>query len=178
MCTSYSTWCVYVCACVCVCAVASAVASTRKAATGWWDPIECLEVQVSFRKRATNHRALLQKMTYKDEASYASSPPCSRKTPPSFPIYELKNASTTLFGESLRWLLHTGGVAVRSICVAVCNVRKHAYTWIFMYTYTYIRMHTYIHLHIFKYVCIHIYVYEYIYICIHIHICIYTYINM
>ena len=31
-----------------------------------------------FRKRAAQNRALLQEMTYKDVAFYASSPPCSR----------------------------------------------------------------------------------------------------
>jgi len=39
-------------------------------------PIGCLKMQVIFRERATNYRALLQKMTYKDKAFYASSPPC------------------------------------------------------------------------------------------------------
>ena len=34
------------------------------------------ELQVVFRKRATNHRALLRKMTYEDKAHYASPPPC------------------------------------------------------------------------------------------------------
>ena len=33
-------------------------------------------LQVIFRKRATNYRAYLRKMTYKDKASYRSSPPC------------------------------------------------------------------------------------------------------
>ena len=32
--------------------------------------IKCLESQVIFRKRATNYRALLRKMTYKHKASY------------------------------------------------------------------------------------------------------------
>jgi len=31
-----------------------------------------LKLQVSFHKRATNYRALLRKMTHKDEASYTS----------------------------------------------------------------------------------------------------------
>jgi len=44
--------------------------------TGRRRPIGCLESQVIFRKRATNYRALLRKMTYKDKASYGSSPPC------------------------------------------------------------------------------------------------------
>jgi len=43
----------------------------------WWPtPIGCLKLQVIFRKRATIYRALLWKMTYKDKASYGSSPPC------------------------------------------------------------------------------------------------------
>jgi len=33
-------------------------------------------LQVIFRKRATNYRALLRKMTYEDKASYDSTPPC------------------------------------------------------------------------------------------------------
>ena len=35
----------------------------------------CLNLQVSFRKRATNYRALLLEMTYRNKASNASSPP-------------------------------------------------------------------------------------------------------
>ena len=42
--------------------------------TGWQRPIGCLKVQVIFRKRATNYKALLRKMTFKDKASYGSSP--------------------------------------------------------------------------------------------------------
>ena len=36
-----------------------------------------LKLQVSFRKRATNYRALMRKMTNKDKAPYVSSPPCT-----------------------------------------------------------------------------------------------------
>jgi len=38
-------------------------------------PIECLKLQVISNKRATHYRALLRKMTHKDEASYGSLPP-------------------------------------------------------------------------------------------------------
>jgi len=44
--------------------------------TGWRRCIGCLKLQVSFRTRATNYRALLWKMTSKDKASCGSSPPC------------------------------------------------------------------------------------------------------
>jgi len=40
----------------------------------WRRCVECLNLQVSFRKRATNYRALLRKMTYGDEISA----PCTR----------------------------------------------------------------------------------------------------
>ena len=43
--------------------------------TGWRRPIGCLKLQINFGKRATDHRALLLKITYKDKASYASSSP-------------------------------------------------------------------------------------------------------
>ena len=38
-------------------------------------PVGCHELHVIFCKRATNYRALLRKMTYKDRASHGSSPP-------------------------------------------------------------------------------------------------------
>jgi len=47
--------------------------------TGWRRLIGCLMLQVMFRKRATNHRALLRKMTYEDKASYDSTPPCIKR---------------------------------------------------------------------------------------------------
>jgi len=43
---------------------------------GWRRCIGCLKLQVSFRKKATNYRALLWKLNYKDGASDASPPPC------------------------------------------------------------------------------------------------------
>ena len=47
-------------------------------ATGWPSLIGCLKLQVIFSENATNHRALLWKMTYKDKASFDSTPPCIR----------------------------------------------------------------------------------------------------
>jgi len=46
--------------------------------TGWRRPIGCLQSQVLFRKRDSNYRARLRKTTYKDKASYDSTPPCSK----------------------------------------------------------------------------------------------------
>ena len=47
------------------------------APTGWRKLIGCLKSQIIFRKRATNYRVILWKMTY-NEASYGSAPPCSQ----------------------------------------------------------------------------------------------------
>ena len=44
---------------------------------GWRRCRVCLKLQVSFRKRATNLKALLRNMTYTDKASYGSLPPCN-----------------------------------------------------------------------------------------------------
>jgi len=44
--------------------------------TEWQSLIGCLKLQVNLHKRATNYRALVQKMTYEDKASYDSTPPC------------------------------------------------------------------------------------------------------
>ena len=48
----------------------------RRSKIGWRRPIGSLKLQVIFRKRATNYRALLRKMTYENKASYDSTPPC------------------------------------------------------------------------------------------------------
>jgi len=50
----------------------------RHPVSEWRRLIGRLRSQVIFCKRATNYRALLQKMTYKDKASYYSSPSCIR----------------------------------------------------------------------------------------------------
>ena len=54
----------------------TAIAAAHFTDTGWRRPIGCLKLQIIFRKRATNYRALLRKMTYGDKASCGSSPPC------------------------------------------------------------------------------------------------------
>ena len=48
--------------------------------TGWRRPIRCHQLQVIFRKSATNYRALLRKMTYEDKASYGSFVRCTHTT--------------------------------------------------------------------------------------------------
>ena len=47
--------------------------------TGWRRLIGFPKLQIIFHKRAIKNRSLLRKMTYKDEGSYESSPPCNKK---------------------------------------------------------------------------------------------------
>jgi len=49
----------------------------RRVCTGWRRPIGCLKLQVIFRERATNYRALLRKMTGKSKAPWGFLSPCS-----------------------------------------------------------------------------------------------------
>jgi len=58
---------------VCVCVVILMVPGEP---TGWRRPRGYHKLQIISRKRATNSRALLRKMTYEYKASYGSSPPC------------------------------------------------------------------------------------------------------
>ena len=50
---------------------------TNFARTEWRRLIGSPKLQIIFHQRATKHRALLLKMTYKDKGSYESLPPCS-----------------------------------------------------------------------------------------------------
>jgi len=70
--------------------------------TGWRRPIGCLKLQVIFRKRATNYRALLWKMTCKDKAFYGSSPPCICYRAPSWgPRLEITSHTCNGHGEKV-----------------------------------------------------------------------------
>jgi len=78
--------CVCVCVCACVCErkrerewVSVCICTGMRAlGTGWRRLIGSPKLQIIFHKRATKYRSLLRKMTYKDEGSYESSPPCIR----------------------------------------------------------------------------------------------------
>jgi len=69
--------CLAVCCTVLQCV---AVVTRFNACTVRPRPIESLELQVISRQRATNYRALLRKITYKNKASSASLPPCTMPT--------------------------------------------------------------------------------------------------
>ena len=58
------------------CVLQCAICGSR--ITGWRRLTGCLKLQVIFRKRASNYRALLRKITCKDKTSYDSTPPCTK----------------------------------------------------------------------------------------------------
>jgi len=75
--------------------------------TGWRSCIGCLKLQVSFRKRATNYRALWRKMTYQNKASYASWPPCSAPQGFQYIIWVMAQSHVSRGSCSLvTWFIH------------------------------------------------------------------------
>ena len=71
----------------------------------WRRLIGCLKLQVIPPEKATNYRALVRKMTYKDKVSYESSPPC---------MFSVK-------------LLHTCAYVCICMLVSVWSPRTHVY---------------------------------------------------
>ena len=55
------------------------VDSRHISSTGWRRLIGSPKLQIIFHKKATKYMSLLRKMTYKDEGSYESSPPCNSR---------------------------------------------------------------------------------------------------
>jgi len=108
------------CAWIWVCISLRFCATARVWATGWRIIIGCLKLQVIFRKRATNYRALLRKMTCKDKASCGSSPPCTGCECVS--VWE--HARTSLVRCGWVWVY---------VCVRVCE-RESVYVgaWVYM----------------------------------------------
>ena len=75
-----------------------------------------LKLQVIFRKRATNNRAFLRKMTYKDKASYDSTPPCHESWTRS--LLQKNPIKETIF----------------------CCILAHVSLYVFLHMYPYIRI--------------------------------------
>ena len=78
-------------------------------------------MQVIFRKRATNYRALLRKMTYKDKASCGSSPPCSGR------ISEVLSEEKVMCGEGGRGVSIVYSHTLQHT-VTPCNALQHTAT--------------------------------------------------
>jgi len=98
--------------------------------TGWRRPIGCLKLQVISRKRATNYRALLWKMTFKDTTWYVSSPPCTTCYMLSWKYRELgfkKTPLDTATWQALQHELYTHCTTQQHVCVAL--FRTSATRW-------------------------------------------------
>jgi len=85
--------------------------------TGWRRLIGCLEMQVIFRKKANNYRALLRKMTYEDKTPYASTPPCINRA-----LYFYQKSLC-----SVKRALYSVKRAVRPIKRALQSIQKNLY---------------------------------------------------
>jgi len=74
-----------------------------KVHTEWRRPIGCLKLQVIFRERATNYRAFFWKMTYKDKASYDSTPPLLIRAYKAYSMYVIFRKKATDY-RALLWI--------------------------------------------------------------------------
>ena len=93
----------------------SLVWSTRRRRPMW-----CRNLYVTFCKRVTNYRALLRKMTYKNKASYGSSPPCANEPSFEWLWHVLSVCDTHPWVMSNMWIRH----------VTHMNVSCHTYAWV------------------------------------------------
>ena len=88
--------------------------------TGWRRLIGCLNKQVIFRERATNCRALLQKITCKDKASYDSTIPC---------ITIMNIAHTYWWVMWHMWMRHVSHINELCLTYMCALVRTGSDTW-------------------------------------------------
>ena len=112
--------------------------------TGWRRCIGCLKLHVSFRKRATSCRALLQKMTYEDKVSYASLPPCTfhHPKPDDLTAHEEckrthRDSRATHTHEHLHKHTCKNGAKVH-MCTNTYIHPRHTHTYMDVYTHKYI----------------------------------------
>ena len=131
--------------------------SASNATTGVQRCLGCLELQVSFRTRATNYRALLRKETYQDKASYASLPPCF-KCPQ---LMQLSSVCNTQMQQSTvnsdrddtTHLQQTNRSQLWGVQVLLCYspycIHVHVASWqYFIYVYIFTCIYVYIYIHI------------------------------
>ena len=71
--------------------------------TVWRRLIESPKLQIIFHKRATEYRALLLKLTYKDKGSYESSPPCRMSCLRNFVLTPQKRHADSTCGHDAKY---------------------------------------------------------------------------
>ena len=118
--------------------------------TGWRIPIVCLELQVIYRKRATNYRALLRKMTENDKASYDPTPPFSLMHAQYTLILSCRYTYTHLHIHSH---LHFSNASAQATVHVDATNSMHAqctptFSHTNAYTYLYVHLHRHVHTHL------------------------------
>ena len=100
--------------------------------TRWRKVIRCLKLQVIFRKRATMYRALLQKMTCRDKASYDFTPPCNDSQRQQERETEREREHTECECEQESWVMShvwmrhvTHMQASGTLCAVICLLNTH-----------------------------------------------------
>ena len=93
----------------------------------------CLKSHVIFRKRATNYRTLLRKMTYKDKASYDSTLHCTYV----LNSFVYLSTQTTCAARIRKYIPYTYN---KNMYIYLC---MHAYTYVHIYL-----VYRYIHIYI------------------------------
>jgi len=101
--------------------------------TWWRRPIGCLKLDVVFCNRFTNYRALLQKMTYEDKASYGSSPPCTDQ-PHTLVWHDSWSHVTWLIHLCRRWCVTWLIHMCRRCCVTWLIAKGESPKWVPRYT--------------------------------------------
>ena len=96
--------------------------------TGWRRPKGCLKLQVFFRKRATNYRALLRKMTYKDKASDDFRPPCTSLLSDTSSLSKTSSLSDTFLMSNTSLLFNTSLVCRCCKAQSFANKYPHKLT--------------------------------------------------
>jgi len=89
---------------------------------GWRRLIGFPQLQIIFHERATKYRSLLRKMTYKDNGSYESSPPCTRD------LYVRHDAFSFVWHDSFSQVCHDSFSYVRHDSIFVCET-LHLHMW-------------------------------------------------
>jgi len=121
------------CVVCCSAAMCCSVFVNLRFTTGWRRLIGSSKLQIIFHTRATKYRSLFQKMTYKGQGSYESSPPCTRVW-----IWVTRTHILT------QWDSHSLSFF---LSLSVTHTHTHTHTRTHTHTHTHTHAHTHTHTH-------------------------------
>ena len=117
--------------------------------TGWRRPIGCLISCITFRKLATNYKALLRKMTLTIRH------PMSLRHPVAGSWDSSRMSAKRAVDTATHCNTHATHMQHAAICVYMyIYISQHIHT----YTCIYIYIHIYMYLHVYMYIYIHMYI--------------------